>query len=261
MGVISEYRRRRIMAKPLPEEWKRVIDDIPVLAHLASTDRDELEDITKVLLHEKHFEGAGGLTLDQEMKVTIAAQAALLLLHRHTDYFPRLVSIIVYPSQYIAPNVYRDPTGVVTEGPQVRAGESWTRGAVVLAWDEVAAAVAGHRPGHNVVIHEFTHQLDAENGEMDGVPLLSSDRYPEWARVMADEYARLRAEVDAGGATDIDPYGATNPAEFFAVVTELFFTEPRTLLEAHPDLYAILATYFHQDPARFMRLPRWVITL
>ena len=261
MGIISEYRRRRIKARPLPWEWKRIIDEIPVLAHLTSADREELEGTTKVLMHEKHFEGAGGITLNQEMKVTIAAQAALLLLHRRTDYYPRLVSIIVYPSQYVAPNVQRDPTGIVTEGPQVRAGESWSRGAVVLAWDEVAAGAASQRPGHNVVIHEFTHQLDAENGEMDGVPLLTADRYPIWVRVMEEEYAHLRAAVDAGQPTVIDPYGATNPAEFFAVVTELFFTAPGTLLDAHPRVYETLADYFRQDPARFVRLPRWVVTL
>lgn len=261
MGIIREYRRRRIKRHPFPPVWKRIIDEIPILARLSIPDRDELEDVTKVLMHEKHFEGAGGLTLTTEMKVTIASQAALLLIHRRTDYYPRLVSIIVYPSKYIAQHVEQAPTGIVTEGPQVRAGESWSRGAVVLAWDEVEAGARGMQPGHNVVIHEFAHQLDAENGEVDGAPLLSANRYHEWMKVMEEEYTRLRAAVERGEQTVINPYGATNPAEFFAVATECFFTDSGALAAGHPRLYAELKGYFCQDPAQFTRMPHWVVTL
>ena len=261
MGIINDYRRRRIKRRPFPPTWREIIAGIPLLSRLAPSDHEELEDTTKILMQEKHFEGAGGLTLTEEMKVTISAQAALLLIHRRTDYYPRLVSIIVYPSQYIAHHVERDPIGVVTEGPQVRAGESWSRGAVVLAWDEVKAGAAGQVPGHNVVLHEFAHQLDAENGDVDGIPLLPADRYPEWVQVMEEEYARLRAAVDAGAQTVIDPYGATNPAEFFAVATECFFTAPLELIDEYPRLYEELRGFYRQDPARGFRLPHWVTTL
>jgi len=261
MSLIKEHRRRRIRRRPLPPHLKGVIDGIPLLSRLPSADQEELEASTKILMHEKHFEGAGGLTMNDEIKATISAQAALLILRRPHDYYPRLVSIIVYPGRYVAPHVERQPSGVVIEGRQVRAGESWSRGAVVLSWEDVRADAAGRRPGRNVVLHEFAHQLDAENGEIDGVPLLPANRYSAWARVLNEEYARLRAAVEEGAPAFLDPYGATSPAEFFAVATERFFTAPVELRNAVPELYAQLQGFYRQDPARLFELPYWTVSI
>ncbi|MCD6142171.1 zinc-dependent peptidase [Candidatus Bipolaricaulota bacterium] len=259
---IRERRRRRIMEQPLPPEWQGIIDRIPILSRLSTAERGKLEDITKVLVAEKHFEGTHGLGVTEEMRVTIAAQAALLILNRPHDYYPRLVSIILYPGQYIAPHREETPIGVVIEGEQVRAGESWSRGAVVLSWEDVRADAAGQgHPGRNVVLHEFAHQLDAENGAVDGIPALPPDRYQEWERVMSAEYARLRTAVEAGAVTFLDPYAATNPAEFFAVATERFFTDPASLLRSLPEVYEQLRRFYRQDPAGTFPAPDWVITL
>ncbi len=258
---IREHRRRRIMERPFPPEWREILARVPVLSRLSDSERGKLEDITKVLAAEKHFEGAHGLPVTDEIRVTISGQAALLILHRPHDYYPRLVSIIVYPGQYVAPHREETPIGVVIEGEQVRAGESWSRGAVVLSWEDVRADSAGIRPGRNVVLHEFAHQLDAENGDVDGVPALPPDRYPEWERVMSEEYARLRDAVETGRAAFLNPYGATNPAEFFAVATEYFFTAPTGLLRNHPELYEQLRLFYRQDPAGDVPAPDWVITL
>lgn len=258
---IRKNRRRRIMERPFPMEWRAILANVPVLSRLSDSERSKLEDITKVLMFEKHFEGANGLSVTDEMRVTISGQAALLILHRSHDYYPHLVSIIVYPGQYVARHVEREPTGIVTEGPQVRAGESWSRGALVLSWEDVRADAAGMRLGRNVVLHEFAHQLDAENGDVDGVPVLPPDRYLEWERVMSAEYERLRAMVEAGRSTFLNPYGATNPAEFFAVATEYFFTAPDGMREALPDVYEQLRLFYRQDPAGNLRAPGWVIEL
>ncbi len=258
---IREHRRRRVMERPFPGEWKEILARVPVLSRLSDSERGKLEDVTKVLLAEKHFEGAHGLAITDEMRVTISGQAALLILHRPHDYYPRLVSIILYPGQYVALHREETPIGVVVEGEQVRAGESWSRGAIVLSWEDVRADAAGIRPGRNVVLHEFAHQLDAENGDVDGVPVLPPDRYPEWERVMSAEYARLRAAVEAGQSTFLNPYGATNPAEFFAVATEYFFTAPVRMREAVPDVYEQLRLFYRQDPAGEIHAPDWVIEL
>ena len=137
------------------------------------------------------------------------------------------------------------------EGDVARLGESWQRGLVVLAWDAVRSGTSNVRDGHNVVLHEFAHQLDQEDGTMDGAPDLGSRaRYATWAHVLGEEYADLVDRLHAGRSADIDAYGATNPPEFFAVVTEMFFEKPAQLRARHPELYATLADFYQQDRSR-----------
>ena len=247
-------RRDALRAQPLSQEERAVLDkNIPYLAHLSAEDRAELEGLVRIFLAEKSFEGCGGLELTDEIKLTIAGQACILLLHRETDIYPNVDSILVYPSAYRAPTEQRDGF-VVLEEDQARLGESWTRGLVVLAWDHVLSGAAQPSDGQNVVLHEFAHQLDSEDGVMNGTPDLGAwparARYTAWARVLGDEFEELSARLHAGRRTDIDPYGATNPAEFFAVLTEMFFEKPLALERRHPELYQELVEFYKQDPAR-----------
>ncbi len=244
-------RRAALRKEPLTEEERALLDrNVPYAQKLTPEERAELEQLVRIFLSEKSFEGCGGLELTEAMKVTIAAQACLLLLHRDTDIYPRVDSILVYPSAYRAPQQTSVSGGLVIEGTQERLGETSTRGAVVLAWDHVAADA--HRPGdgQNVVLHEFAHQLDGEEGPIDGVPDLGPrERYTSWAAVLGAEYEALTAEIHAGRSSDIDDYGATSPAEFFAVVTEMFFEKGAALKGRHPALYEQLAAFYRQDPA------------
>jgi len=250
-------RREALRTQPLSPEERAVLDkNIPFLSGLNHEDRAELEALVRIFLAEKSFEGCGGLTLTDEIKLTIAGQACLLLLHRETDIYPNVDAILVYPSAYRVPTEQHDGLVVVHED-QTRLGESWQRGLVVLAWDHVLSGAAQPRDGQNVVLHEFAHQLDSEDGAMDGTPKLASDgpwraraRYTSWAHVLGDEFEELSRRLHAGRSSDIDPYGATNPAEFFAVLTEMFFEKPRALQRRHPALYAELAEFYKQDPAR-----------
>ncbi len=206
-----------------------------------------------MLLDEKRFEGCAGLEITDEIRVTIAAQAAVLLLHRRTDFYPTLTSILVYPHAYIARSKRVQPGGVIEEGPQARLGESWQRGALVLSWSDVLSGAVDPADGHNVVFHEFAHQIDSESGAMEGAPALGPPaRYREWARVLSGEYEGLIAELHQGHQSVIDAYGATNPAEFFAVVTEAFFERPVAMRREHPELYAELTRFYEQDPAALM---------
>jgi Mlc titration factor MtfA (ptsG expression regulator) len=155
----------------------------------------------------------------------------------------------VYPSAYRVPTQEHDGA-VVIEGDQTRLGESWQRGLVVLAWDHVLSGAAQPRDGQNVVLHEFAHQLDSEDGVMNGTPDLGARaRFTSWGHVLGDEFSELSQRLHAGRRSDIDPYGATNPAEFFAVLTEMFFEKPRALKRRHPELYQELAAFYKQDPA------------
>jgi Mlc titration factor MtfA (ptsG expression regulator) len=222
---------------------------VPYYGLLSCDEQDQLQKLIRVFLAEKEFEGCGGLEMTDEIRVTIAAQACILLLNREHDYYAGLHSILVYPSSYMAPSKSVDPVGVVHEGDQGRLGEAWLRGAIILSWDDVRRGSADFQDGQNVTLHEFAHQLDQEDGSFDGAPVLEKvSHYRSWAHVLLKEYKALGEAAERGQETLIDQYGATDPAEFFAVITEAFFERPKALKEKHPELYEELMKFFRQDP-------------
>jgi len=247
----KERRRQALRERAFPDAWREFLRrSVPLYRRLLPEDREELHGHIQVLLDEKHFEGAGGLELTEPMVLVIVAQAALLLLHRPTDYFPKLSSILVYPGEYAVQHEVVNEAGFVDEVAELRVGESWQLGTLVLSWDEIERDLLGGR--RNVVLHEFAHQIDAENGEMNGAPILvDQDLKRRWAEAMSDAYERLVDAAERRQRTLIDPYGATNPAEFFAVATETFFLASVDLARAEPDLYAALRDYYRLDPARW----------
>lgn len=254
LSFFKDRRRRALRETPLTAAQRAIIDrNVAYAAKLRSEERQELEGLVQIFLAEKTIEGCGGLEITEEIRVTIAAQACVLLLGRETDIYPELETILVYPHAYRAKG-QRVEGGVVIEADDARLGESWTRGVVVLAWDH-ARAGAAHLGGDNVILHEFAHQLDAEDGAMDGAPDLEGRAsYTMWARVLGQEFEELSARVHAGRPalvreSGIDPYGAVSPPEFFAVITEMFFEKPAALRARHPALYQELAAFYKQDPA------------
>src|ERR1700704_646931 len=252
--LFKSRRRARLRAKPAPPVWRAILQrNLPIFTRLSAEDQAELLGHTQVFLAEKHFEGVGGLELTDEIRVTIAGQACLLLLHRDTDYYPDLVSIVVYPSGYTASEERHIGGGIWEEGGEDRLGHTGRRlGALVLAWDAVRHGAAAPSDGENLVLHEFAHQLDFENQSSDGTPALERHGdYLAWARVMSAEFNALRNASDAGEGGVISDYGATNPAEFFAVITEAFFERPRALRQKHPALYAQLQRFYRQDPTTY----------
>jgi MtfA peptidase len=250
---LARRRRQKLRERPFPQEWRETLErDVPLYRRLSPEEKKELHGHVHVLLSEKNFEGCGGIDLTDGMTAVIAAQAALLLLHRETEYFPGLSSVIVYPDLFTGSRWERDDAGIVTEGDEDRSGECWEHGTIVLSWKDVCM---GNETldGYNVVLHEFAHQLDEENGAEDGVPLLA-DRatVARWREVMEREFRSLSREVRRRRHTFIDPYAAEHPAEFFAVATEYFFEKPLLLKVNHTELYDILREYYRQDPARFV---------
>jgi MtfA peptidase len=191
----------------------------------------------------KQFEGCAGLGITDEIRITVAAQACLLLLRRQTPCYERLRSIHVYPGTSITPS-------------SSVSGESWDLGIVVLSWDSVRGGATNPFDGHNLVLHEFAHQLDQEDGQANGTPLLERGRapaerfglYTSWARMLSAEYETLKRCSERGRKSVMDSYGSENPAEFFAVATECFFEKPRQLANRHPELYAELKQFYRQDP-------------
>ena len=251
--ILRNSRRKRLMAVAFPDGYTQIVErNVPLYRHLPDELKRELGGLVNVFLSEKRFEGCGGLEITDEIKVTIAAQASMLLLNRKTRYFSRLRTILVYPHTYVAKMVSSDGR-VTVDGHSVRLGESWQNGPVVLAWDSVTGGTSNITDARNVVLHEFAHQLDQEDGVADGAPILEHrSRYAAWAAVLSEEYEALQAKSRKRRRSVMSKYGATNPAEFFAVATETFFEKPRQMRKRHPDLYDELREYYRLDPAEWL---------
>lgn len=254
-GILRERRRRSLRAQPVPAPWRDLLEKrFTLFRRLSDEDRDELLGHVHVMLAEKRFEGCGGLLLSDEIRVMICAQASVLQLHRDATYFPKLCTILVYPDVYMV--TVQEPTdgGFVLEETVENVGESWDTGSIVLSWKDVLRGAADRDEGCNVVLHEFAHQLDAENGETDGMPKIADPVLrARWPVVFEREYERLCALTNRGRRTFIDDYGSTHPSEFFAVATEHFFMEPVEFSRRHPELYQTLAAYYRQDPRSWRR--------
>lgn len=228
---LSNWRRKKIEAEPFAAEHREVLaEQWSAWNYLAPQSQSRLENLVKVFLHEKEFEGCKGLKVTDAMKVLIAAQACMLILHRPEAVFALCDTVLVYPEKFTRVMKSVGPGGMVTETDVVVSGESWnglwsnaSGGPVVLSWADVVQGARGV-DGRNVVYHEFAHQLDGLNGAMDGVPALG-DKAAEmdFARAMKTEFSTLRQQMARGGPLPMHPYGGTNPAEFFAVGTEKYF--------------------------------------
>ena len=250
-GLFRGRRRRRILTQEaIPDEiWEGVVARVPVLASLDAATRERLRALVLLFLHEKRIEPAGGLALDDAMRVRIAALACLPILELGLDAYDGVLSVIVYPDEFIVPNRETiDEAGVVHVGDDVLSGEAWEFGPVILSWQDVEGSGLGE--GFNVVAHEFAHKLDLQSGEGDGTPPLHRDmRLAEWRAAFDAGYEDLIRRLDAGAEPWIDPYAAEDAGEFFAVSVELFFDVPAELKSEMPAVYAQLAQFFRQDPA------------
>ena len=243
--------RVRLRADPIPPEWAAIVERNVVLARrLPPADRERLLRLVQVFLDEEPMEGCNGLELTEEIRVTIAAQASLLLLKLRYPRYPRLKRILVYPGTFVPHRLEAPaPTGAIYQAPVPELGEAWGSGTVVLSWPSSLSGGRNRSDAHNVVLHEFAHELDQENGVADGVPILEPpSSYRVWGYVMGQHFTRHRQLVEQA-AEKLDPYGATNRAEFFAVVTEAFFEQPHELLREAPEVYEELRKFYNQDPA------------
>jgi Mlc titration factor MtfA (ptsG expression regulator) len=249
--MFKRWRRRRILERhSIPDvQWAAVLRDVPALARLSAEQRERLRALTLVFMHEKQFEAARGMTLDEAKCLRIAAMACLPILELGLDAYRLFQSIVVHPDEFVVRDrSYEDEDGVVHTGDDVLSGEAHEQGPVVLAWSEVEQSGGGE--GFNVVVHEFVHKLDMLGGEADGVPPLHGDmRVPEWVAAFDAAYDDLCEQLERGEEPWLDPYAAEDPAEFFAVCAEMFFDVPQDLRAEYPDVYEQLKRYFKQDPA------------
>jgi Mlc titration factor MtfA (ptsG expression regulator) len=255
---LQAHHRRKILEAPFPAAWEKIIhDNVPHARRLGAESMQHLRELVQVFVAEKRWEGCGGLVLTDEIEITVAAQACLMVLALPHDLFRRVESILIYPTSVVLPErktgFFEVPQALGT-GPIPIEGEAQLRGPVILAWDSVLRSARHPERGHNLGYHEFAHQLDMVDGRADGTPPLDhAQDYQRWAEVFQREFFALRAQVDAGKQTFLHAYGAVNEAEFFAVVTEQFFDQPASMKKQHAELYAQLSAFYRQDPAALDR--------
>ena len=251
---LERRRRRKILERPFPATWLAHIEgNVACFAHLDAREKGALRDLVQVFVEEKSWEGLGGLALDDEIRVTIAAQACLLVLELEHDLYRQVESILVYPSTVLAPARPTGVFGVATQpldSPMPILGQAWERGPVILAWDAVRRGGRHAHDGRNVVYHEFAHKLDMLSDGADGVPPLACDEtYERWVEVMTRAYRRLAKRAAEGRPTFLDGYALTNGAEFFAVATEHFFEQGLEMQKDHRAMYDVLRGFYRQDTA------------
>ena len=245
-GLLRAWKRNRLAKQPLPEHWPAILQErVPFFVGLDGELRERFLTRLKIFVEEKYWIEAGGMQIDDEVRVVIAASAVRLALHLRPSVYDRLTEIVVYPSHYHHPDQDQK-----SDKESVVFGEAHAWGTVVLSWDAVLGGLADPHDGHDTATHEFAHELDRHTGHFDGTPELRTfGDYRPWAHVLSRHFDRLRAGRSKQRRMMHD-YGATNEAEFFAVATETFFERPHRMLENAPDLYELLKHYYGFDPAQ-----------
>jgi Mlc titration factor MtfA (ptsG expression regulator) len=247
-GFFKTWRRKRALRRFVPDDalWRQVTGGLPFLHGLTDADWQRLRDYAVLFLDEKEMHGARGFILTDAVRLSIAVQACLPILNLGLDAYQGWVGIVIYPGEFKVRRKEMDESGVVHEYDDELSGEAWPGGPVILSWQDVELGAAGY----NVVIHEFAHKLHMLGSDMDDFPSphAEMDRQ-QWLSAWDAAYARFCGQVDRGARTVIDPYASENPAEFFAVLSETFFTLPQTVRSTYPELYRQLTLFYRQDPA------------
>lgn len=249
MGWFARWRRGRAAQRsPVSAaEWSAVIQRFSFLRALNADEQSRLRDLVAAFLNEKSLQGAGGLAISRDIELVIAAQACLLVLNLDLEYYDDWIEIIVYPDEFIVDHEYMDEDGVMHHVRAPLSGEAWEQGPVILSWVDAEAADSGD--GYNVVMHEFAHKIDMRNGAADGFPPLHADMDREaWTRTFTAAFEDFERRLEAREDTLIDEYAAEDPAEFFAVLSELFFERPDALQQDYPAVYEQLSQFYRQNP-------------
>jgi Mlc titration factor MtfA (ptsG expression regulator) len=247
MGWLANWRRRRVLAKHRIEDplWLEATTALSFMKNLSPREEEKLKSLVILFLAEKQLAGVGGIEMSDAMRVSIAAQACLPILELGLDWYSGWTGVVLYPGDFRVRRSELDEDGVLHEWEDELAGEAMPGGPVVLSWD-----AAANDPLINVVIHEFAHKLDMLSGEPNGVPPLHAGMSRRaWLAALNEAFEGFSDALERGRDTWLDPYAAEHPSEFFAVISEAFFQQPKETQRRYPDFYDQLKLFYKQDPA------------
>ena len=244
-GWFKARRRKQVLAQPFPRPWQELLHHrVWQYRELSAAHRDKLHNCVKVMVAEKTWEGCDGFQVTDAIRVTIAGHAAMMLLGTRDYFFGGVRTVLVYPHAFDRRTNHQ---GLYDS--ELRGGEAWQNGPIVLSWDDVIGSSRFSKTAQNIVVHEFAHHLDGLDGEMGGTPIFANKAdQKEWSTVMQREFADLQTAAQRGQWTVLRHYGAKNKAEFFAVSSECFFETPLELQRTHQELYALLRKLYRVDP-------------
>ncbi|HDP90003.1 MAG TPA: zinc-dependent peptidase [Thioalkalivibrio sp.] len=256
--MFAWWRRRRrerlLRAYRLPaSHLAATIASLPCCRGLDTAEQERLRDLVSLFLAEKAFEPVEGFVCTEADRLAIAVQACLPILELGFDWYDEWVSVVVYPNEFLVDYEEMDEAGVVHAGRDLRIGEAWDYGPLVLSLEDVHASTRQnhHEDGYNVVMHECAHKLDMCNGDANGFPPLHRGMSRRaWTRAFSEAFADMNRRLDAGQETPLDSYAAESPAECFAVFSEYFFVAPQVLNDVYPAVYTQLRQFYRQDPGR-----------
>lgn len=249
MGFFKNWQRRRVLRqRPIHHaDWQHAVDHLPLLDGLDANELTRLRELATLFLNEKSLEPVHGLALDDAMRLDLAAQAVLPVLHLGMDWLNGWHSLVLYPEEFVSRQEWTDESGLMHSRREIRSGEAWDRGPVVLSWADVAAS--GNCDGYNAVIHEIAHKLDYTSGHINGCPALHDGMTARaWREAFEPAFMDLCRRDESGERLALDPYATESPAEFFAVMSEHFFETPRLLCDEYPAVYRQLQAFYRQDP-------------
>jgi Mlc titration factor MtfA (ptsG expression regulator) len=244
------WRRRRYLRDGLvPEpDFAQVLGRVPACGGLGGAERERLRGLVTFFVREKVFDAVNHADIAPGDRLLIAVNACLPILNLGIDAYDEWTTVIVYPDEFLIDFEEEDETGLVHSGRDLRTGEAWERGPLVISLGDVHARPAWE--GYNVVIHECAHKLDMRNGPSNGFPLLHKAMSAvRWSEAFTQAFEDMRGRLDRNEETPIDEYAAESPAECFAVFSEYFFEAPHALRAAYPAVYEQLVQYYRQDPA------------
>ena len=257
--ALRRWRRERVLrTQAIPDAlWREALEALPFLAILTDAELARLREKVVLFLAAKSIVGAGGHAVTPVQRVIIALQACVLVLNLDIAYYDGWESVVVYPDEFVPGWEWEDEAGVVHVNDGPLAGEAMENGPVILSWADVEASQDWEATGMNLAIHEFAHKLDMRDGDANGCPPLPPEMAPHvWKRAMLSAYEDFERQVTRTARTAIDPYAAESPAEFFAVLSEIFFVEPKLLLLEYPEVYEQFVRFYRQDPAARVELLR-----
>lgn len=244
---LRQYRDQRYLARNNLDAtlFARALT-LPVLAGIPFDEQDSLRRLAVLFLRDKRFYGARGFVPDAWMCTRIAIEAALLVRNVGLDRYAGFRTIVLYADTFIARHEEHDEDGLVHVAEEVMGGESWEDGPVILSWADLEGADS---EGGNLVLHEFAHKLDMENGGADGYPrLVRGMQRRDWTEAFTSAFHTASQRADAGQDAGIDEYALESPAEFFSMTVEAFFMNPAHLQRTFPAVHGQLLTLLGEPP-------------
>jgi MtfA peptidase len=230
--------------------WATVSGKLWLLQGMSSVEKAYLRELSSLFLYQKRIIGVD-LQITETMRISVAAQACLPVLTLGIGLLNGFTDIIIYPGAFRVSRDEQDEYGIVHHNERILSGEAWTRGPVILSWDDIERDLQALHQGHNVIVHEIAHKLDMLNGQANGMPPLHVDMQTvQWTAALSTAYEQLHQRLEHHHRVCVNPYAATNPAEFFAVFSEYFFCSPDILHRNFADVYEQLRLYYRQDPLR-----------